>query len=319
MAFATQQQTPASAQQPSGRAAMPAHLKALEAESIHIMREVAGQARAPVLLYSIGKDSTVLLHLARKAFHPGRLPFPLQHIDTLWKFRDMITFRDNTARQLGLDLRVHTNPEGIRRNINPFDNDSVLYNQIMKTDALKQALTEGGYDAAIGGARRDEERSRAKERVFSVRGPGHSWDPKRQRPELWNLYNGQLAAGETLRVFPLSNWTELDVWTYIQHEGMDVVPLYFAAMRPTVERNGALIVVDDARFRFLDGEKPVDRLVRFRSLGCYPLSAAVQSPAASIDDIVAEMYTTRESERAGRLIDNDQEASMEKKKREGYF
>lgn len=303
----------------SSRTAMPAHLKALEAESIHIMREVAGQARAPVLLYSIGKDSTVLLHLARKAFHPGRLPFPLQHIDTLWKFRDMITFRDNTARALGLDLRVHTNPEGIRRNINPFDTDSVLYNQIMKTDALKQALTEGGYDAAIGGARRDEERSRAKERVFSVRGPGHSWDPKRQRPELWNLYNGQLAAGETLRVFPLSNWTELDVWTYIQHEGMDVVPLYFAAMRPTVERDGALLVIDDDRFRFRDGEQPVNRLVRFRSLGCYPLSAAVQSPAANIDEIVAEMYTTRESERAGRLIDNDQESSMEKKKREGYF
>jgi sulfate adenylyltransferase subunit 2 len=298
---------------------MPAHLAALEAESIHIMREVAGQARAPVMLYSIGKDSTVLLHLARKAFYPGRLPFPLQHIDTLWKFRDMISFRDNTARALGLDLRVHTNPEGIRRNINPFDNDSVLYNQIMKTDALKQALTEGGYDAAIGGARRDEERSRAKERVFSVRGPGHSWDPKRQRPELWNLYNGQLAAGETLRVFPLSNWTELDVWTYIQHERMDVVPLYFAAMRPTVERDGALLVVDDERFRFRPGEQPVDRLVRFRSLGCYPLSAAVRSPAANIDEIVAEMYTTRESERAGRLIDNDQEASMEKKKREGYF
>jgi sulfate adenylyltransferase subunit 2 len=318
MALATQQ--PASLPEHSRKvSAMPAHLKALEAESIHIMREVAGQARAPVLLYSIGKDSTVLLHLARKAFHPGRLPFPLQHIDTLWKFRDMITFRDNTAREMGLDLRVHTNPEGIRRNINPFDYDSVLYNQIMKTDALKQALTEGGYDAAIGGARRDEERSRAKERVFSVRGPGHSWDPKRQRPELWNLYNGQLAAGETLRVFPLSNWTELDVWTYIQHEGMAVVPLYFAAMRPTVERNGALIVVDDERFRFLPGEKAVARLVRFRSLGCYPLSAAVSSPAANIDEIVAEMHTTRESERAGRLIDNDQESSMEKKKREGYF
>jgi sulfate adenylyltransferase subunit 2 len=304
---------------PPTRTKMPAHLKVLEAEAIHIMREVAGQARAPVLLYSIGKDSTVLLHLARKAFHPGRLPFPLQHIDTLWKFRDMITFRDATARRFGLDLRVHTNPEGIRRNINPFDHDSVLYNQIMKTDALKQALTEGGYDAAIGGARRDEERSRAKERVFSVRGPGHSWDPKRQRPELWNLYNGQLAAGETLRVFPLSNWTELDVWTYIQHEGMDVVPLYFAAMRPTVERDGQLLVIDDDRFRFRDGERPVERLVRFRSLGCYPLSAAVRSPAATIDEIVAEMRTTRESERAGRLIDNDQEASMEKKKREGYF
>jgi sulfate adenylyltransferase subunit 2 len=221
----------------------PAHLQALEAESIHILREVAAQAATPVLLYSIGKDSSVLLHLARKAFYPARPPFPLLHIDTTWKFRDMITFRDETASRYGFELRRHTNPEGLRQNVNPFDHDSGFYTQVMKTDALKQALTEGKYDIAIGGARRDEERSRAKERMFSVRGPGHTWDPKRQRPELWHLYNGNLAPGETLRVFPLSNWTELDVWSYIQAEGIDVVPLYFAAMRPTVERDGALIVV----------------------------------------------------------------------------
>jgi sulfate adenylyltransferase subunit 2 len=297
----------------------PAHLQALEAESIHILREVAAQAATPILLYSIGKDSSVLLHLARKAFYPARPPFPLLHIDTKWKFRDMITFRDETASRYGFDLRLHTNPDGLRQNINPFDNDSGFYTQVMKTDALKQALTEGKYDFAIGGARRDEERSRAKERVFSVRGPGHTWDPKRQRPELWRLYNGNLAPGETLRVFPLSNWTELDVWSYIQAEGIDVVPLYFAAMRPTVERDGALIVVDDERMRFREGEQPVPRMVRFRSLGCYPLSAAVLSDAATLEDIVAEMRTTRVSERAGRLIDQDQEASMEKKKREGYF
>jgi sulfate adenylyltransferase subunit 2 len=296
----------------------PAHLTALEAESIRILREVAAQATRPVMLYSIGKDSSVLLHLARKAFFPATPPFPLLHVDTTWKFRDMITFRDATARRFGLELRIHTNPEGKRQNINPFDHGS-SYTQIMKTDALKQALTEGKYDAAIGGARRDEERSRAKERVFSVRGPGHTWDPKRQRPELWHLYSGNLAPGETLRVFPLSNWTELDVWTYIQCEGIDVVPLYFAAMRPTVMRDGQIIVVDDDRMRFESGETPVDRLVRFRSLGCYPLSAAVQSDAATLDDIVQEMRTTRVSERAGRLIDQDQDASMEKKKREGYF
>jgi sulfate adenylyltransferase subunit 2 len=296
-----------------------AHLRILEAESIHILREVAAQAARPVLLYSIGKDSSVLLHLARKAFHPARAPFPLLHIDTTWKFRDMIRFRDATASRYGFELRRHTNPDGLRQNINPFDHDSGFYTQVMKTDALKQALTEGNYDIAIGGARRDEERSRAKERVFSVRGPGHTWDPKRQRPELWHLYNGNLAPGETLRVFPLSNWTELDVWTYIQAEGIDVVPLYFAAMRPTVERDGVLIVVDDERMRFRPGERPVERMVRFRSLGCYPLSAAVLSDAATIEDIVAEMYTTRISERAGRLIDQDQDSSMEKKKREGYF
>jgi sulfate adenylyltransferase subunit 2 len=295
------------------------HLRILEAESIHILREVAAQAARPILLYSIGKDSSVLLHLARKAFHPARPPFPLLHIDTTWKFREMITFRDETASRYGFELRRHTNPDGLRQNVNPFDHDSGFYTQVMKTDALKQALTEGDYDIAIGGARRDEERSRAKERVFSVRGPGHTWDPKRQRPELWHLYNGNLAPGETLRVFPLSNWTELDVWSYIQAEGIEVVPLYFAAMRPTVERDGVLIVVDDERMRFKPGEQPVDRMVRFRSLGCYPLSAAVLSEAATIEDIVAEMHTTRISERAGRLIDQDQDSSMEKKKREGYF
>ena len=297
----------------------PAHLDALEAESIHILREVAAQASRPVLLYSIGKDSSVLLHLARKAFFPAKPPFPLLHIDTTWKFHDMITFRDATVKRFGFELRVHTNPEGLRQNVNPFDHGSNIYTQVMKTDALKQALTEGRYDMAIGGARRDEERSRAKERVFSVRGPGHSWDPKRQRPELWHLYNGNLAPGETLRVFPLSNWTELDVWTYILAEGIDVVPLYFAAKRPTVDRDGQIIVVDDERMRFREGERPVTRLVRFRSLGCYPLSAAVDSPAANLEEIVQEMRTTRVSERAGRLIDQDQDASMEKKKREGYF
>ncbi len=297
----------------------PAHLDALEAESIHILREAAAQAERPVMLYSIGKDSSVLLHLARKAFFPARPPFPLLHIDTTWKFRDMIAFRDATVARFGLDLRLHTNPDGLRRNVNPFDSDSITYNRVMKTEALKQALDAGAHDCAIGGARRDEERSRAKERVFSVRGPGHTWEPKLQRPELWHLYNGELAPGETLRVFPLSNWTELDVWTYILHEEIDVVALYFAKPRPTVERGEALIVVDDARMRLRPNETPVSRLVRFRSLGCYPLSAAVESTAASIEEIVAEMRETRESERAGRLIDFDQAASMEKKKREGYF
>jgi sulfate adenylyltransferase subunit 2 len=299
--------------------ALPRHLQVLEAESIGIFREVAGQTTRPVLLYSIGKDSSVLLHLALKAFHPARPPFPLLHIDTTWKFRDMITHRDRTAARHGLELRLHTNPEGLRQNVNPFDHGSSLYTQVMKTDALKQALTEGRYDCAIGGARRDEERSRAKERVFSVRGPGHTWDPKRQRPELWQLYNGHLAPGETLRVFPLSNWTELDVWTYIEAKGIDVVPLYFAAERPTVIRDGALIVVDDDRMRLEPGEVPTPRMVRFRSLGCYPLSAAVPSEADTLAEVVAEMRTTRMSERAGRLIDQDQDASMEKKKREGYF
>jgi sulfate adenylyltransferase subunit 2 len=298
--------------------ARPSHLNELEAESIYILREVAAQSARPVLLYSIGKDSSALLHLARKAFYPARPPFPFLHIDTTWKFRDMIAFRDAIAKRLGLDLRLHTNPEGLRQGINPFDHGGA-YTQIMKTDALKQALTEGKYDTAIGGARRDEERSRAKERIFSVRGPGHTWEPKRQRPELWHLYNGNLAPGETLRVFPLSNWTELDVWTYIQAEGIDVVPLYFAARRPTVIREGQIIVVDDDRMRLNADEQPVQRLVRFRSLGCYPLSAAVESAAATVDEIVDEMRTTKMSERAGRLIDQEQGSSMERKKREGYF
>ena len=297
----------------------PAQIRALEAEGIHILREVAGQARHPVMLYSIGKDSSAMLHLARKAFHPGRIPFPLLHIDTLWKFRDMISFRDQMARDIGFDLRVYTNPAQIADNVNPFDHDSGYYTKTAKTDALKQALTEGGYDFAIGGARRDEERSRAKERIFSIRAPGHVWDPKLQRPELWQTYNGHLAPGETMRVFPLSNWTELDVWTYIELENIPVVPLYYAAMRPTVLRDGMLIMVDDARMRLLPGEEPVERLIRFRSLGCYPLSAAVPSPAANIAEIVEDMRTTRQSERAGRLIDFDADASMEKKKREGYF
>lgn len=296
----------------------PAHLSVLEAESIQIFREVAAQSSRPVMLYSIGKDSSVLLHIARKAFHPARPPFPLLHIDTTWKFRAMIAFRDAIVRRYGLDLRVHTNPDGLRDNINPFDHGGA-YTQIMKTDALKQALTEGGYDFAIGGARRDEERSRAKERIFSIRAPGHAWDPKRQRPELWHLYNGHLGPGETLRVFPLSNWTEHDVWSYIAAEGIDVVPLYFAAMRPTVIRDGQIIVVDDDRMRFEPGEKPVDRMVRFRSLGCYPLSAAVESDATDIDALLKEMEDTRVSERAGRLIDKEQDSSMERKKREGYF
>ena len=298
---------------------LPGHLKLLEAESIHILREVAAQAANPVVLYSIGKDSSVLLHLTRKAFHPARPPFPLLHIDTTWKFRDMIAFREKIVARHGFELRKYTNPEGLARNINPFDHGSIVYNQIMKTDALKQALTEGKYDIAVGGARRDEERSRAKERIFSVRAPGHVWDPKRQRPELWNLYNASLAPGETMRVFPLSNWTELDIWTYIQAEAIDVVPLYFAAERPVVMRDGAMIMVDDDRMRLLPDEVPMQRLVRFRSLGCYPFSAAVESAARNLDDIVAEMRTTKVSERAGRLIDQDQDSSMEAKKREGYF
>ncbi|HVZ09648.1 MAG TPA: sulfate adenylyltransferase subunit CysD [Rhodopila sp.] len=295
-----------------------AHLASLEAESIHIFREVAAQAARPIFLYSIGKDSSVLLHLARKAFYPARPPFPLLHIDTTWKFRAMIRFRDEIVQRFGLELRVHTNPDGVRDNVNPFDHGGA-YTQIMKTDALKQALTAGNYDIAIGGARRDEERSRAKERIFSVRAPGHAWDPKRQRPELWHLYNGNLAPGETLRVFPLSNWTEMDVWNYIAAEGIDVVPLYFAAPRPTVMRDGQIIVVDDDRMRLEPGEAPVERMVRFRSLGCYPLSAAVASDAGDMEALLREMRTTRVSERAGRLIDRDEGASMERKKREGYF
>jgi len=295
------------------------HLKLLEAESIHIFREAAAQFRAPVLLYSIGKDSTVLLHLARKAFWPAKLPFPLLHVDTTWKFRDMIAFRDKTVRELGLDLIVHTNHDGLARNINPFDHPPSVYTDVMKTMALKQALDAGGFDAAFGGARRDEEASRAKERVFSFRAPGHRWEPRRQRPEMWQLLNGRLGKGETVRVFPLSNWTEGDVWRYIALEKLDVVPLYFAAERPVVTRNGQLLVVDDDRMRLKPGETAVMRKVRFRTLGCWPLTAAVESDADDLDAIVEETLAAKVSERAGRLIDHDQAGAMEMKKREGYF
>jgi len=295
------------------------HLRRLEAESIHIFREVLAECRAPVLMYSIGKDSTVMLHLARKAFHPAPLPFPLLHVDTGWKFREMIAFRDQTAARLGLRLIVHTNEEGRRAGINPFDHGSAYYTLVMKTEALKQALDRHGFDAAFGGARRDEEKSRAKERVFSFRTANHEWDPKNQRPEFWNLYNGRTNAGESIRVFPLSNWTELDVWTYIMLEDLPIVPLYFAAERPVVERDGTLIVVDDDRMRLLPGEVAQPRLVRFRSLGCYPLTGAIPSSALGLPEIVAEIAGVRSSERGGRVIDRDERDSMEKKKREGYF
>ncbi|HEX4411012.1 MAG TPA: sulfate adenylyltransferase subunit CysD [Xanthobacteraceae bacterium] len=301
------------------RAALPPDLRQLEAEAIFIFREVAAEFRKPVLLYSIGKDSSVLLHLARKAFYPSAPPFPLLHIDTTWKFREMIRFRDDTAKELGLDLIVHTNREGLRQGIGPFTHSSSLYTHVMKTEALKQALSERGFDAAFGGARRDEERSRAKERVFSFRSANHVWDPKNQRPELWRLYNSRLNAGESIRVFPLSNWTELDVWRYIAHQDIPVVPLYFAASRPVVARGAGLIVVDDDRFVFEPSERAAPRVVRFRTLGCYPLTGAIESNAVTVADIVREMETSQVSERAGRLIDHDEAASMEKKKREGYF
>ena len=295
------------------------HLRQLENESIHIIREVAAECHAPVFLYSIGKDSTVMLHLARKAFYPAKLPFPLLHIDTGWKFRDMLQFRDDTAARLGLSLIVYRNEQGLRDNINPFDHGASYYTHIMKTEALKQALDRHGFDAAFGGARRDEEKARAKERIFSFRTASHGWDPKRQRPEFWRLYNGRVNAGESMRVFPLSNWTELDIWHYIGVEKLDIVPLYFAAERPVVRRGEQLIVVDDERMRLLEGERPEMRRVRFRSLGCYPLSAAMDSQAATLSEIVAEMAEARTSERGGRLIDHDEASSMEKKKREGYF
>jgi sulfate adenylyltransferase subunit 2 len=295
------------------------HLDLLEAESIHIFREAAAQFRKPVLMYSIGKDSTVLLHLARKAFWPGRVPFPLLHIDTTWKFRDMIAFRDKTVADFDLDLIVHTNQDGIAKGINPIDYSPSVYTDVMKTVPLKQALDKYGFDAAFGGARRDEEASRAKERVFSFRAEGHRWDPRRQRPELWHLLNGRLGAGETVRVFPLSNWTERDIWRYILREKLDVVPLYFAAERPTVVRNGQLLVVDDNRLPIREGEDVKQRRVRFRTLGCYPLTAAVESDAADIESVVAETLGARTSERVGRLIDHDQVGAMEKKKQEGYF
>jgi len=299
--------------------ALSIHLKQLEAESIAIIREVAAEFRNPVMLYSIGKDSGVMLHLAMKAFYPSKPPFPLLHVDTGWKFRDMIRHRDMIVAKYGVKLHVYTNPEGLARGINPITSGSQLHTQVMKTDALKQALDKFGFDAAFGGARRDEEKSRAKERVFSFRSAGHVWDPRNQRPELWRLYNTRINKGETIRVFPLSNWTELDIWQYTRAEGIPVVPLYFAAPRPVVKRDGVLIMRDDERLPLLPGEKPETRMVRFRSLGCYPLSAAVESAAANLDDIIDEMITTRTSERAGRLIDSDEAASMEKKKREGYF
>ncbi len=283
------------------------------------MREVAAEFANPVMLYSIGKDSSVMLHLAMKAFYPSNPPFLLMHVDTTWKFREMIKFRDETVERLGLKLLVHVNEEGVTRGINPFDSGSSLHTQVMKTEALKQALDKYGFDAAFGGARRDEEKSRAKERIFSFRSAAHVWDPKNQRPELWRVYNTRIAKGESIRVFPLSNWTELDVWQYILAENIPIVPLYFAKMRPVVERDGTLIMVDDERMKLRAGEKVQERLVRFRTLGCYPLTGAIESPADTLEAIVTEMFTARTSERQGRLIDGDEKTSMEKKKREGYF
>ncbi len=294
------------------------HLERLEAESIHIIREVAAECRNPVMLYSIGKDSSVMLHLARKAFHPAPPPFPLMHIDTTWKFREMIAFRDKMAAEAGMPLLIHTNAEGVKAGLNPFDHGP-NYTRVMKTEALKQALDLHKFDAAFGGARRDEEKSRAKERVFSFRSESHAWDPKNQRPELWRLYNTRVHDGESMRVFPLSNWTELDIWAYILREAIPIVPLYFAAERPIVERNDQLIMVDDDRLPLAPGEEAQLRLVRFRTLGCYPLTGAVESNATSLEAIVAEMLAARTSERGGRLIDRESTASMEKKKREGYF
>ncbi|MHB8270830.1 sulfate adenylyltransferase subunit CysD [Bradyrhizobium sp.] len=301
------------------REMLPKHLKRLEAESIEIMREVVAEFKKPVMLYSIGKDSSVMLHLAIKAFHPAPLPFPLLHIDTTWKFREMIVFRDRIAERLGVNLIVYVNREGLERGVGPIASGSSLHTQVMKTEALKQALDLHGFDAAFGGARRDEEKSRAKERIFSFRSHTHAWDPRNQRPELWNLFNTRIDAGETIRVFPLSNWTELDVWHYIMLENVEVVPLYFAKPRPVVMRGGTWIMVDDERLPLQPGEQPQLRVVRFRTLGCYPLTGAIESDANSLQDIVAEMRIARVSERQGRLIDSDESSSMEKKKREGYF
>ncbi|MBQ0747953.1 MAG: sulfate adenylyltransferase subunit CysD [Marinobacter sp.] len=295
------------------------HLKQLEAESIHIIREVAAEFDNPVMLYSIGKDSAVMLHLAIKAFAPGKPPFPLMHIDTTWKFREMIKFRDELTKRLGLKLIVHTNQEGVAQGVGPFTHGSAKHTDVMKTQALKQALEKYGFDAAFGGARRDEEKSRAKERVYSFRDKFHRWDPKNQRPELWNLYNGKVNKGESIRVFPLSNWTELDIWQYIYLENIDIVPLYLAAERPVVEREGTLIMVDDERMPLEPGETPKMKMVRFRTLGCYPLTGAVESEAATLPEIIQEMLLTKTSERQGRVIDHDSSASMEQKKREGYF
>jgi sulfate adenylyltransferase subunit 2 len=299
--------------------ALPAHLKRLEAESIEIFREVAASFQKPVMLYSIGKDSSVLLHLAVKAFYPAKLPFPLLHVDTTWKFREMIEFRDRRAKELGLDLMVHINQGGVAEGIGPFSHGSAVHTDIMKTQSLKQALDRHQFDAAFGGARRDEEKSRAKERIFSFRNRAHAWDPKNQRPELWNLYNGRVNKGESVRVFPLSNWTELDIWTYIELENIPVVPLYFAAERPVVWRDGMWIMVDDERIPLEPGETPEMKSVRFRTLGCYPLTGAIESTASTLPELLAEMALSRSSERQGRVIDKDQPGSMEKKKQEGYF
>jgi sulfate adenylyltransferase subunit 2 len=295
------------------------HLSQLEAESIHIIREVVAEFENPVMLYSIGKDSAVMLHLARKAFYPAKPPFPLMHVDTTWKFREMIEFRDRTAHECGFDLLIHTNEEGVQQGVTPFTHGSALYTDIMKTEGLKQALGKYKFDAAFGGARRDEEKSRAKERIFSFRSANHRWDPKNQRPELWNIYNARVHPGESIRAFPLSNWTELDVWQYIYLEQIPIVPLYYAKQRPVVERDGMLILVDDNRLQLQPGEQVQMKSVRFRTLGCYPLTGAVESTADTLPEIIQEMLLTRTSERQGRLIDHDQAGSMEKKKQEGYF
>jgi sulfate adenylyltransferase subunit 2 len=296
------------------------HLKQLEAESIHIIREVAAEFENPVMLYSIGKDSSVMVHLAMKAFFPAKPPFPLMHVDTTWKFKEMIQFREDWAKKkLGLELIVHINQDGVREGIGPFTHGSAVHTDVMKTQALRQALDKHKFDAAFGGARRDEEKSRAKERIFSFRDKHHRWDPKNQRPELWNIYNTRVRKGESIRVFPLSNWTELDVWQYIHLEKIDIVPLYFSAVRPVVDRDGVLILVDDDRMPLLPGEKPMMKKVRFRTLGCYPLSGAVESDATTLPEIIQEMLLTKQSERQGRIIDYDQAASMEEKKKEGYF
>lgn len=295
------------------------HLKQLETESIHIIREVAAEFANPVMLYSIGKDSAVMLHLARKAFLPGKPPFPLMHVDTTWKFKEMIQFRDRMAQEMGMELIVHINEEGVQQGVGPFTHGSAVHTDIMKTQSLKQALNKYQFDAAFGGARRDEEKSRAKERVYSFRDENHRWDPKNQRPELWKLYNGRVKKGESIRVFPLSNWTELDIWQYIYLEKIPIVPLYFAAKRPVIDRDGTLIMVDDDRMPLLSEEAPFEKMVRFRTLGCYPLTGAIESTATTLPEIIQEMLLTKTSERQGRVIDHDQAASMEKKKQEGYF
>ncbi|WP_110032066.1 sulfate adenylyltransferase subunit CysD [Hoeflea marina] len=302
-----------------GRPPLDPHLKALENEAIHIFREVAAEFERPVMLYSIGKDSSVLLHLARKAFHPGKIPFPLLHVDTGWKFREMIAFRDSVADRLGLDLIVHSNPRGKAEGVTPFSHGSSRYTDIMKTEALKQALDAGKFDAAFGGARRDEEASRAKERIYSFRTPEHSWDPRNQRPELWSIYNGMIRPGESVRAFPLSNWTEVDIWRYIEAEEIDLVPLYYAAPRKVVDRDGMLILAEDERLELLPGEEITTEMVRFRTLGCFPLTGAIRSQATTLSEVIDELEIATVSERQGRAIDRDQAGSMEKKKREGYF